>query len=89
MPVAQGLLGVGIVARISSNAIKKIDPTIRHAASTLGASSLIIWKKIDYPIIAKAVLAGSAFSFALALGEFGATSFSCSTSKTNNPYNNF
>ncbi|MBD29487.1 MAG: hypothetical protein CL453_00775 [Acidimicrobiaceae bacterium] len=75
VPVAQGLLGVGIVARISSNAIKKIDPTIRHAASTLGASSLLIWKKIDYPIIAKAVLAGSAFSFALALGEFGATSF--------------
>ena len=75
VPVAQGLLGVGIVARISSNAIKKIDPTIRHAASTLGASSLIIWRKIDYPIIAKAVLAGSAFSFALALGEFGATSF--------------
>ena len=75
VPVAQGLLGVGIVARISSNAIKKIDPTIRHAASTLGASSLLIWKKIDYPIIAKAVIAGSAFSFALALGEFGATSF--------------
>ena len=75
VPIAQGLLGVGIVARISSNAIKKIDPTIRHAASTLGASSLLIWKKIDYPIIAKAVIAGSAFSFALALGEFGATSF--------------
>ena len=75
VPVAQGLLGVGIVARISSNAIKKIDPTIRYAASTLGASSILIWKRIDYPIIAKAVIAGSAFSFALALGEFGATSF--------------
>ncbi|MEC8392463.1 MAG: iron ABC transporter permease, partial [Actinomycetota bacterium] len=38
-------------------------------------SSILIWKRIDYPIIAKAVVAGSAFSFALALGEFGATSF--------------
>ena len=75
VPLAQGLLGVGIVARMSANAIKKIDPTIRHAASTLGASSLMIWRKIDYPIITKAVIAGSAFSFALAIGEFGATSF--------------
>jgi len=75
IPVAQGLLGVGIVARISSNAIKKIDPNIRHAASTLGASSFLIWRRIDCPIISKAVIAGSAFSFALALGEFGATSF--------------
>ena len=75
VPLAQGLLGIGIVARITSNAIKKIDPSIRHAASTLGASSLIIWRKVDYPIIAKSIIAGSAFSFALALGEFGATSF--------------
>lgn len=75
VPLAQGLLGVGIVARMSANAIKKIDPTIRHAASTLGASSLTIWRRIDFPIITKAVIAGSAFSFALAIGEFGATSF--------------
>ncbi|GIR35089.1 MAG: hypothetical protein CM15mP49_04740 [Actinomycetota bacterium] len=31
VPVAQGLLGVGIVARISSNAIKKIGPDHQDA----------------------------------------------------------
>ena len=54
---------------------RDIDPEIRNAAKVLGASDAKVWRHVDLPIISTALIAGAAFSFAIAIGEFGATAF--------------
>lgn len=39
----------------------------------LGASSWTVWRRIEFPIVRRALLAGAVFAFAVSLGEFGAT----------------
>ena len=39
----------------------------------LGASSWTVWRSIEFPIVRRALLAGTVFAFAVSLGEFGAT----------------
>ena len=52
-----------------------IPPDLRHAAETLGASPWRRWLNIDLPLLRPALATGVAFSLAMSLGEFGATSF--------------
>ena len=47
----------------------------REAAAVLGASPARVRRDVDLPIAARALAVGGAFSFAVSLGEFGATSF--------------
>jgi thiamine transport system permease protein len=75
VPLAQAMIGVGFVARIVSTAIRGIDPQLKEAAKILGASSKQVWRTIDLPIVSRSLVAGAAFSFAIAIGEFGATAF--------------
>ena len=75
VPLAQAMIGVGFVARIVSTAIRGIDPQLKDAAKILGASNNQVWRNIDLPIISRSLVAGAAFSFAIAIGEFGATAF--------------
>tara|TARA_B100000287_G_C20469308_1_gene716536 strand:- start:308 stop:661 length:354 start_codon:yes stop_codon:yes gene_type:complete len=56
-------------------ALRDIDPEIRNAAKVLGASDTKVWRHVDLPIISSSLIAGAAFSFAIAIGEFGATAF--------------
>jgi thiamine transport system permease protein len=46
---------------------------LRHAASSLGASPLDVWRHIDLPILRRATIAAAVFAFTISLGEFGAT----------------
>jgi thiamine transport system permease protein len=39
----------------------------------MGADPSRVWREIDLPILARALLIGGAFAFAVSLGEFGAT----------------
>jgi thiamine transport system permease protein len=41
----------------------------------LGAAPRRVWREIDLPIVARAVLVAAGFAFAISLGEFGATVF--------------
>ena len=53
--------------------LRAIDPRLREAAATLGASPARVWREVDLPIVARAALVAAGFAFAISLGEFGAT----------------
>jgi thiamine transport system permease protein len=75
VPVAQALIGVPFVMRSVSTALRSIDPSLREAAATMGASPRRVWREVDVPIASRAVVVGAAFAFAISVGEFGATTF--------------
>ena len=75
IPIAQAILGIGLVARIVGTALRDVNPEMRNAAKVLGASDAKVWRHIDLPIVSRSLVAGASFSFAIAIGEFGATAF--------------
>jgi len=75
IPIAQALIGVPFVVRAIVPVLQSIDPRVREAASTLGATPWAVRREIDLPLAARAAAVGAGFAFAIAIGEFGATSF--------------
>jgi thiamine transport system permease protein len=75
IPIAQALVAIPFVVRIMTPILRAIDPRLREAASTLGASPARVWREVDLPIVARAMLVAAGFAFAISLGEFGATVF--------------
>jgi len=73
LPVAHSLVALPFVVRGLKPALAGIPARLREAAATLGASPLRVWRAVDFPIAARAVLSAAAFAFAVSLGEFGAT----------------
>lgn len=75
IPVAQSIIALPLVIRSILPVARAIDPRLRHAGATLGASPIRVLFTIDLPIISRALGLGLGFAFAVSLGEFGATSF--------------
>ncbi len=75
VPIAQALVGIPFVVRSLVPSLRAVDPRQREAAAVLGASPTRARREVDLPIAARSLLVGAAFSFAISLGEFGATSF--------------
>lgn len=75
VPVAQALVGIPFVVRTMVPALRAVDPRQRDAAAVLGASPSRVRMEVDGPVVARTLLVGAAFAFAISLGEFGATSF--------------
>lgn len=75
IPLAQALIGVPFVTRATVPVLQSIDPHLREAAASMGATPARIRRDIDLPIARRALLVGGGFAFAISLGEFGATSF--------------
>lgn len=75
VPIAQALVGIPFVVRSMVPALRAVDPRQREAAAVLGASPTRARLEVDGPVVARTLLAGAAFAFAISLGEFGATSF--------------
>jgi thiamine transport system permease protein len=75
VPLAHSLVAMPFVVRTLQPAIGAIPGRLRDAAAVLGASPLAVWREIDLPILARAVLVSATFAFTISLGEFGATSF--------------
>ena len=75
VPVAHALVGIPFVMRTVVPTLRGIDGRLREAAATLGASPARVRREVDLPIAARALAVGAGFSFAVSLGEFGATSF--------------
>jgi thiamine transport system permease protein len=75
VPIAQALIAVPFVVRVMTPVLRAIDPRLRDAAATLGASPARVWREVDLPIVARAALVAAGFAFAISLGEFGATVF--------------
>lgn len=75
IPIAHALIAVPFVVRSTVPTLRSIPDQTREAAAVLGASPFRVWRRIDLPIVSRAVLVGAGFAFVVSLGEFGATSF--------------
>ncbi len=75
IPLAQALIATPFVVRTLLPVLRSIDERLREAAATLGATPRRIWQEVDLPIVGRALLVAAGFSFAIAVGEFGATVF--------------
>jgi thiamine transport system permease protein len=75
IPIAHALVALPFVVRAVLPTLRAINPRLRDAAATLGASPGRVWREIDLPFLRRALVAGAGFAFAISLGEFGATSF--------------
>jgi thiamine transport system permease protein len=75
VPLAHSLVAIPFVVRSIQPALGSIPNGLRQAASVLGAAPLRVWREVDLPIVARAVLASAIYAFTISLGEFGATSF--------------
>ena len=75
IPIAHALVAAPFVARVLIPVLRSIDQRLRDTAAVLGASPGRVWREIDLPIVARALLVAAGFAFAVSLGEFGATIF--------------
>ena len=75
VPIAQALVALPLVVRTIVPVLTGIDGRLRESAAVLGASPLRVLADVDLAAAARPLLVASGFSFAVALGEFGATSF--------------
>jgi molybdate transport system permease protein len=57
----------------ATSAFRGIDESLLTVARTLGASPARVFFRVALPLVAPALIAGAAMSWARALGEFGAT----------------
>jgi thiamine transport system permease protein len=75
VPIAQALVATPLVVRLVLPVLRAADDRLRQLAAVLGAPPLRVWASVDLPIMSRALAGAAAFAFAVALGEFGATSF--------------
>ncbi|WP_426593543.1 ABC transporter permease [Cellulomonas sp. McL0617] len=75
VPIAQAVVAVPLVVRTVLPVLRAIDPRLREAAATLGASPFRVLRTVDLSLGARALGLAIGFAFAASLGEFGATSF--------------
>ncbi|AZI57437.1 iron ABC transporter permease [Nakamurella antarctica] len=75
VPIAQAMVATPLVVRMILPVLRATDDRLRQAAGMLGASPVRVWLTVDLPIMSRALAGATAFAFAVALGEFGATSF--------------
>jgi thiamine transport system permease protein len=73
--MAQAVVALPLVVRSMVPTARAIDPRLRMAASALGAGPWRVWLRVDWPMLRGAAGLSLGFAFAIALGEFGATSF--------------
>lgn len=73
LPLAHSLVAFPFVVRTITPALRSIRSNLREAASVMGANPWRVWREVDLPIIARALLIGDAFAFSVSMGEFGAT----------------
>jgi thiamine transport system permease protein len=71
--LAHTLVALPFVVRSLTPSLQSIKPNLRQAAAVLGASPAGVFRQVDLPLVGRAVLVASVFSFTISLGEFGAT----------------
>lgn len=73
IPLAHSLVAFPFVVRSLLPGLRGIKPSLREAASVMGANPWRVWRQVDLPIVGRALLVGAVFAFTISLGEFGAT----------------
>lgn len=71
--IASFVVSLPLMYQNCKAALRAVEPQYARAARTLGVSEGRIFRRVTLPIAAPGILAGTALSFARALGEFGAT----------------
>ncbi|MES2915262.1 MAG: molybdate ABC transporter permease subunit [Pseudomonadota bacterium] len=71
--LAAAVMAFPLLVRAIRLAIEAVDPRLEEAASTLGASRLVVFLTVTLPLILPGIIAGAVLAFAKAMGEFGAT----------------
>src|SRR5690606_25759093 len=64
-----------LVVRTVLPVLRAVDPRLREVAAVLGSGPGRVLRTVDLPIALRSVGLATGFAFAVALGEFGATSF--------------
>ncbi len=72
-PLAHSLIALPFVLRSVLPVLRGLNPHVREAAAVQGAAPRRVWREIDLPILAPAIIAGAVFAVTVSLGEFGAT----------------
>lgn len=70
---ASAVVAFPLMYRTARGAFESFDPTLAHAAQTLGRSNAWIFWRVRMPVCRQGILAGTVLAFARALGEYGAT----------------
>ncbi len=73
VPLAHTLVAFPFVVRALLPVLRGLNPHWREAAAVLGATPAQRWRRVDLPIVGRAVLIGAVFAFTISMGEFGAT----------------
>ena len=75
VPIAQALVALPLVVRTILPVLRGVDSRLRESASVLGAAPWRVLRDVDLAIAARPMIAAAGLAFAVALGEFGATTF--------------
>ncbi|WP_434530501.1 ABC transporter permease [Haloarcula sp. NS06] len=70
---AHAVAGYPFVVRTVAPGLEGVDHTLVESARALGAPRARVLLDIELPLVWPAVIAGSAFAFAISIGEFSAT----------------
>lgn len=70
---AHTVIAYPFVIRSVTGVLRKIKPSILHAAVSLGAAPRYVFFSIELPLIKGAIMTGAAFAFAISIGELNAT----------------
>ena len=73
--LAMSFTSIPFVVRTVQPVLEDLDPALEQAAVTLGARPFTIFRRVVFPAILPAFLAGCTIAFARSLGEFGAIVF--------------
>lgn len=71
--LAEAFVALPFLVIAVEGALRGADRRYEDAAATLGASPMLIFRRVTLPMIAPGITAGAVLCFARALGEFGAT----------------
>ena len=72
--VASAVVAFPLMYRTARGAFESFDTTLAYSGQTLGLSNTYIFWRIRMPACRQGILAGTVLAFAIALGEYGATS---------------
>lgn len=73
LPIAHTLIAFPFVLRALLPVLRGMNPNLRRAAASLGAPPARVFRHIDLPILARALVVGIIFAFTISMGEFGAS----------------
>ncbi|MFP6593960.1 MAG: ABC transporter permease subunit, partial [Dehalococcoidia bacterium] len=71
--IAHSLVAYPFVIRTLLPVLRGMPPHLKESAALLGASPMRIFIHIELPLIARALVVGATFAFAVSMGEFGAS----------------